>query len=378
MKLKTFLSLVGGRRGLMGARLMRLSVSFFRVYYLSAAFSSGLLAMLSDGPMSVEQVAQRIAPNPATADAVRAWLDMGVGAGVLRFSGGKYAIKRGLAKFISDPRNDAFAAFFEELTEMDGPSLTLLPQRLRQGRLLTLADQKGEIVARSSLTIEPLIQEAIDAIVPESGPFRLLDVGCGSGAYIRYAAERNRELSAFGLELQPQVAAFARDNVRGWGLDARSHVEAGDIRERAASVEFDAVMLNNNIYYFPVEKRVDLLRHLGGFLKPGGRLLITSQCLARNVFSGLLDIWSAGCEGCGRLPIRDELVRQMGEAGFARPQAKALVPLGQYYARDPKRRRSCRSASTMLSPRCVDCAAAGSAWNVHEVLCLQAERRRTG
>ena len=48
MKLKTFLSLVGSGPGLMGARLMLLSVSFFRVYYLSAAFSSGLLAMLLD------------------------------------------------------------------------------------------------------------------------------------------------------------------------------------------------------------------------------------------------------------------------------------------------------------------------------------------
>jgi len=332
MKPNTFLSLVRDGRGLMGARLMQLSVSFFRVHYLSAASSSGLLAMLSEGPMSVEQVALRIAPNPATADAVRAWLDMGVGAGVLRFSGGKYAIKRGLAKFIADPRNDAFAAFCEELTEMDGPSLTLLPQRLRDGRLLTLADQKGEIVARSSRTVEPLIQEAIDAIVPQRAPFRLLDVGCGSGTYMRYAVERNRELSALGLELQPQVAAFARNKLRHWGVDARARVETGDIRERAPSSEFDAVMLNNNIYYFPVEKRVDLIRHLGGFLKPGGRLLVTSPCLARNVFSGLLDIWSAGCEGCGRLPIRDELVRQMREAGLASPQAKALAPFGQYYA----------------------------------------------
>jgi 4-hydroxy-2,2'-bipyrrole-5-carbaldehyde O-methyltransferase len=332
MRLKTVLSLLGGGRGLSTARIMRRSTGFFQVYYLSAAFSSGLLAMLSEGPMTLERIAERMAPNPETHDAVRSWLDFGIAAGVLRFSAGKYSLRRGLGKFLAAPRNDAFAAFLQELTEMDGPALTMLPARLREGRLLTLSDQKGEIVARSSRMMEPLIGEAIDRIVPESGPFRLLDVGCGSGTYLRHAAERNRELIALGLELQPQVAAFARDNLRGWGLEERARVESGDVRERSPGAEFDAVMLNNNIYYFPVEKRVDLMRHLGAFLKPGGRLLVTTPCLARNVFYGLLDIWSAGCEGCGRLPLRDELLEQMRAAGLAEPRAKALVPFSQYYA----------------------------------------------
>lgn len=332
MKLKTIKALMGGRRAMMAARMMRLSVSYFRVQFLSAAFSSGLLAMLSEGPRALEQIAARMAPNPATGDAVRAWLDMGVGAGVLRYSGGKYALRRGVPEFLADPRNDAWAAFLQEVTDMDGPSLMMLPERLREGRLLTLADQKGELVARSSRTMEPLIEEAIDEVVPRRGGFRLLDVGCGSGTYIRYAAQRNPELTALGLELQPEVAAFARENLRQWGMEARARVESGDIRERPPCAEFDTVMLNNNIYYFPVEKRVELIRHLGAFLKPGGHLLITTACLGRNVFSGLLDIWSAGCEGCGRLPAPGEMLAQMRAAGFADHRAKRMVPFIPLYA----------------------------------------------
>lgn len=215
---------------------------------------------------------------------------------------------------------------------MDGPALTILPQRLREGRLLTLADGKGEIVARSSRTLEPLICEAIDAIVPATGTFRLLDVGCGSGTYMHYAASRNPGLSAMGIELQPEVAAFARENMHRWGMERRATVESGDVRARTPSADFDAAMLNNNIYYFPVEKRVELLRHLMGFLKPGGRLLVTTACLARNVFSGLLDVWGAGCEGCGRLPAPDELIAQMREAGFADAREHVLIPLGPAYA----------------------------------------------
>lgn len=149
---------------------------------------------------------------------------------------------------------------------------------------------------------------------------------------MRYAASRDPQLTALGIELQPQVAAFARENLREWGMEGRATVESGDIRERTPAAEFDAVMLNNNIYYFPVEKRVELMRHLMGFLKPGGRLLVTTVCLARNVFSGLLDIWGAGCEGCGRLPARDELTAQMREAGFSDARVKPLVPFGPGYA----------------------------------------------
>jgi len=36
--------------------------------------------------------------------------------------------------------------------------------------------------------------------------------------------------------------------------------------------------LHDNVYYFPVDARVDLLRRFLGLLKPGGQLLITSGC----------------------------------------------------------------------------------------------------
>jgi len=81
------------------------------------------------------------------------------------------------------------------------------------------------------------------ADVPARGAFRLLEIGCGSGVHLRYAAERNSSLTALAVELQPAVAEMARTNLRGWGLESRVKVGTGDIREKAPDEPFDIATL---------------------------------------------------------------------------------------------------------------------------------------
>ena len=46
---------------------------------------------------------------------------------------------------------------------------------------------------------EPGDGPVVDSVIPARGPCRLLEVGCGSGAYISGACERTPELEALGL-----------------------------------------------------------------------------------------------------------------------------------------------------------------------------------
>jgi hypothetical protein len=48
--------------------------------------------------------------------------------------------------------------------------------------------------------------------------------------------------------------------------------------------------LKNNIYYFPFEERVSLLRHLKKFIKPGGFLLLTTCCQGGNLGIEVLNL----------------------------------------------------------------------------------------
>ena len=188
----------------------------------------------------------------------------------------------------------------------------------------------GEVVARSSRTLEPVVSGAVDEFVPARGALRLLEIGCGSGTYIRRACGCNPQLTALGLELQPVVAEHAKRNLAEWGLSQRVTVEAGDVRARKPRPEFDLVTLHNNIYYFPVPTRVELFRHVRGFLKPGGALLLTTSCRGGGPLVEALNLWGAVTENCGRLPDPDELVGQLREAGFAEAKAERLI-LGESF-----------------------------------------------
>jgi SAM-dependent methyltransferase len=196
----------------------------------------------------------------------------------------------------------------------------------------SLADQDGALVARSSRVLEPIVYEAVDAFVPPDGAPRLFEIGCGTGIYLKRAAERNAALTAVGLELQSDAAALARENVGRWGLGDRVAIEVGDVRERPPHADFDLATLHNNIYYFPVAERVALLRHVHGFLRPGGRLLVTTLCLGPGVAVDILNVWGAMTSGCGRLPAPDELGEQLREAGFAPVERRSLIPGDSFYA----------------------------------------------
>src|SRR5262245_57890489 len=259
-------------------------------------------------------------------DGLEAWLGLGVTLGVLRRGPQGYSLRGMLAKSLARPESDAAAAFVEEVARLHNHLIIETPARLRQQRRFTLADQQGDLIARSSRLAEPFICEAVDEVIPTRGRIRLLEIGCGSAAYVRYAAARNPELTALGLELQPDVAELAAGNIAEWNLGARVVIETGDVLQRPPKPVFDIATLHQNIYYFPVDRRVSVLRHVRGFLKPGGRLLLTTYCRGRVLGAALLDLWGATTAGCGRLPTTAEMMSQLEEAGFRQVTRRSLIP----------------------------------------------------
>jgi SAM-dependent methyltransferase len=332
MKARTLWSLLRGGRLRLLLAAGRLVTPFYRLSWLASAASHGVLARLASGPAPFEDLARELAPDPEGHAALRAWLQLGVRLRELAAESGGYALRGYLARKLAAPEHDAVAALLEEVLRLHRDLILHTPDRLRRGERWTLADQDGRLVARSSRAIEPLIFEAIDDTFPAPGPVHLLEVGAGSGTYIRHAAQRNPRLTALGLELQTEVAEVAAGNLERWDLAERARIEGGDVRERAPEAVFDVVTLHNNIYYFEVEARVALLEHLRRFLKPGGRLLLTTGCQGGSPMMEVLNLWSAATRDCGRLPGVEELKDQMQRAGFVSVRAKRLVAGESFHA----------------------------------------------
>lgn len=332
MRLRTLVSLVRSRRLGVLLSTSRALRPFYRLSFLGTAASSGVLRMLAAGPVPLERLAAGLGASSAMRDGLEAWLRLGVWLGELRLGPAGYSLRGRFARRLAEPTSDAAAALLEEAATLHHRYIVEAPRRLREGRPFTLADQDGPLVARSSRLVEPFVNEAVDDAVPRHGAIRLLEIGCGSGAYIRHAAARNGELTAFGLELQADVADMARENVRQWNLTDRVAIEVGDVRTRVPEPIFDVATLHNNIYYFPFATRVGVLRHVGGLLRPGGRLLLTAICLGKGSAVDILNLWSTITDGCGRLPTPGEMVAQMEEAGFTGVKARSLIPTDSFYA----------------------------------------------
>lgn len=305
--------------------------SFYRLTYLAAAGEAGLLSRLAAAPASLDSLAEFFAATGQGRTALEAWLQKGVRLRLLRLEPRGYTL-RGLAKALARPENDAALAMVEEVAGLHHKLISATLPRLRRGELWTLADQDGELIARSSRVLEAFQAEMIQDTFPAFGSLRLLEIGCGSGVYLRYAAARNPSLTALGMELQPAVVEMARTNLRIWGLDRRVKIEEGDFRAKATSELFDIATLYNNIYYFPVEERVALLTRIITFLKPGGFLLLTTCCQGGSLGVEALNLWGASTRGAGRLPAEQELVDQLRQAGYDTIHTKNLIPGDRFMA----------------------------------------------
>lgn len=304
---------------------------FYKLTFLAAAGESGLLTLLADRPATFESIAEHFGAEGQGREALEAWLQIGVRLKVLELGRDGYKL-RGVAAALARQENDAALAMVEEVAGLHHKLIAETVPRVRRGNLFTLADQNGELIARSSRILEAFQAEAIQGTFPKQGSPRLLEIGCGSGVYLKHAAAANPALTAVGVELQPAVADAARSNLRDWGLQHRVKIETSDVRKMDATELFDIATLYNNIYYFPVEERVSLLTHIAGFLKPGGFLLLTTCCQGGSLGSEALNLWGAATAGCGRLPQEDELVGQLRQAGYNAVKTMNLLPGDRFVA----------------------------------------------
>lgn len=299
----------------------------YRASFLASAAGSGVLRCLAARPCDLESLAEHLEIPPGDRRRLRAWLEIGVRLGEFDKREGCYRLRSGTAKALAKVGNDAVAAALEEIMRFHVPVLLDAPRMLKEGGLFSLKDQDGSVIARSSLVVQGFVEEAVGRTLDRVNPVRLLEIGCGSGVYVRHAAALNPRLTALAIDLQDEVAAQAAANMDDWGLADRVETRQGDLRTIELQPQFDLVTLHNNIYYFPEAERVEVLERARSFLAPGGRLLLTTSCQGGgNLGVDVLNLWFEYADFGGPLPREDELVAQLERAGFAGVRATRIVP----------------------------------------------------
>ena len=96
---------------------------------------------------------------------------------------------------------------------------------------------------------------------------RLLDVGCGWGGMVRYAARRG--VRATGVTLSREQTSWAQRAIADEGLSELAEVRYGDYRDIAES-GFDAVSSIGLLEHIGVRNYPSYFRFLQSRMRPGG------------------------------------------------------------------------------------------------------------
>jgi len=99
----------------------------------------------------------------------------------------------------------------------------------------------------------------------------LLDIGCGWGGLVMFAAEKH-QVKALGITLSEKQACFGRERIRAAGLDGHAKVECQDFRDVRGRT-FDKMVSVGMAEHVGRKNLPSYFAHAYDLLKPGGVFL---------------------------------------------------------------------------------------------------------
>jgi 4-hydroxy-2,2'-bipyrrole-5-carbaldehyde O-methyltransferase len=304
---------------------------FVRLHFLAVAVEIGLLEELGRGPATADQLSVRLAIGDQAL--FGALLNLGTVLRELRFRGGSWSLRGRRSKALAAPQADTMRAMVQEALRYDAAVYARLDQHLLGAPPGDYLQATGAVIARASRLVEPALAPWLRSLVAARHPQRVLDVGCGTGVYLIHAAAAGgSQLTGLGVDLDATVVGLARQRLAEAGLAGRFQVHQADIRTiQLPAASFDLVLLFQNIYYFTEDQRPDLLDRLHGLLAPGGALVLASLFAGRSLAAAHYDLLFRATAGCGPLPRRQQLDRQLHDAGFTTTRWRQLIPLESFH-----------------------------------------------
>jgi 4-hydroxy-2,2'-bipyrrole-5-carbaldehyde O-methyltransferase len=312
--------------------IMRDWLPFLRMHFLYAALESGLLKTLQTGTTREALIEKLGVQRPELLDAL---LDMGLAVKELALRNGVFSLKGKRSKVLAGRNGDALAAVVQANVTYYNAAYRHLADRMRGAPLSDDLADIGETVARFSKIGEPILNSFIKSLVSSTEPFRILDVGCGSGFVLKTAWQANAKSSGIGIDTDDRVAVQAEGNLEKWGLQDCFRILAGDIRSHTSELQgdFNLITAFNLIYYFPLEDRIELFSLLRSFLSPNGCLALVNnfQSKGRDVGAANLNIVNSSFNNLTALPNLDAVRSQLTDSGFTRIKVTRFMPRNEFY-----------------------------------------------
>ena len=309
-----------------GAALFDIVQGFVKSQVLMALVELDVFRRLRAGPQGADVMARAL---DLSQDRAQALLQAGAAMGLLkRRRDGRFALARQGAALMGVPGLEAMIrhhrAFYRDL--QDPVALLRRPDRTELSQFWPYVfGARGDVPEDVARTYSQLMTDS-QALVAEDtlravslkGVTRLLDVGGGTGAFLRAAGRAWPGLQMILFDL-PQVVPAATDAFGAAGMGDRVRICPGSFREDALPEGADAISLVRVLYDHADSTVQALLEKVHDALPPGGRLIVSEPMGGgdRPDLSG--DIYFAFytmAMQTGRARSADEIAQMCRAAGF--------------------------------------------------------------
>lgn len=115
---------------------------------------------------------------------------------------------------------------------------------LKRREFWSLEFEIGPAVLDPRPDSEILVEAVLDRLDDRARPWRILDLGTGSGCLLLALLSELPAAEGIGLDVSPAAAALARGNARRLGLDGRAGFVTGDWASALGGRRYDAVIAN--------------------------------------------------------------------------------------------------------------------------------------
>jgi SAM-dependent methyltransferase len=244
---------------------------------LSTAAMLGVFEALHEQPAAPADLSERLSLDPLGAETLlTTLLTMGY---VEADADGRLRNSEVTERLLVSSSPESIATFVGAQGDLHWEVLSLLPEAVRDGAAYSMHEQRRDDTERWEAYIRGLFEisrpehEANAALVPVTGPRRMVDVAGGHGAFSMAMCRRHPGLRATVLDLPPS-AAVGRRIVEEQGFSDRVSFREGDVFELGLGEDLDVVSVFNLVHHLPEERDRELCRMARDALRPGGCLVI--------------------------------------------------------------------------------------------------------
>ncbi len=268
------------------------ATGFMRAKHLFVAGELGIFEALAEGPKSLDELARDLNLPTRTA---RITIDAVTALGFLNREGNRYRNAPVTQTFLAGRGPLDFRPFIRFWNRISFRRWQGLEDSVRLGRGVagefSFTPEEQKIFSEG---VEGFTNSQAIALVDgyDFGRHRqIMDLGGGTGSFLRRILERHAEVQGTLFEL-PGAAAIARQKLSGTALQSRIRIIEGDFLKDAIPKDYDVFLVANVVHVLDREQNQQLFRRVRESAPPGARFLLvdfwTNRTHTEPLFAALM------------------------------------------------------------------------------------------